>query len=148
MSPNTAELFKHTIYLAQITSSVMKSLISVKNRQKSLFLKAKLVQDLDARLQSWRHNLPSYLKPAANMSKLPSGIIPEHKIFIHFSYYGTLSAIHSVFACPWNVPGLDMIQDDAVRQQIERSTFAAADAARNTILMTRNIKVDAAAPTW
>jgi hypothetical protein len=150
MNANRAELFRHVIYLAQITSSVIKSLTSVKNRQKPLSVKAKTVRDLEARLQSWRDNLPTYVKPvgAGNTSNLPSGIIPEHKIFIHFSYYGTLSAIHSIFACPWNLPALDLSQDDVVCKQIEQSSLAAADAARNTILMTRNIKVDAAAPIW
>lgn len=150
INPSRAEFFTHVIYHAQITSSVIKSLLSVKSRHKAPSLKVKIVQDLDARLQSWVDNLPNYLKPAGvlDMCNLPPGIIPEHKIFIQFSYYGTLSAIHSVFACPWNLPALDISQDDVVRNQIELSTFAAADAARNTILTTRSIKVDAAAPVW
>lgn len=69
-------------------------------------------------------------------------------MWIHFSYYGTLSAIHSIFACPWNFSDIEDEEDLTVRQQINLSVLTQADAARNIILATRSVTIDAAAPTW
>lgn len=128
----------------------MKELLSVKNRKKPLANIIKATQMLEDRLQRWWENLPTYLsiESPSNVSTLPPGILAHHKMWIYFSYYGTLSAIHSVFACPWNMADISLEQDHAVRQQINRSVIVTADIARKIILATRCISIDAEAPTW
>lgn len=145
-----AEILKHVIYHAQITSAVMKDLLSVKGRRKPPSIIAKIVQELDARLESWQNNLPHYLKPTLPLQthNLPAGLFAEHKLWVYLSYYGTLSAIHSVFACPWNSPSENVEPDNGVQEQMNRSLFVVADAARKIILVTRSITIDATAPVW
>ena len=145
-----AEILEHIIYHAQISSAVMKDLISVKGRRKPPSVMAKTVQELDARLEMWRNNLPQYLKPTLPLQtqNLAAGLHVEHKLWFYLAYYGTLSAIHSVFACPWNSPTDNVEPDNVVQEQMDRSVLLVADAARKVILVTRSITVDAAAPVW
>ena len=61
-----------------------------------------------------------------------------------------MAAIHSILGHPWNLcNALSIQRDDAiVRDQIEASNNALADASRSIILLTRLISVDAVAPVW
>jgi hypothetical protein len=144
------EFFTHVIHHAQISSAVMKERLSIKSRRKSPALLVETVQSLEARLNRWWDSNPSYLKPhrPINSAHLPPGILLEHALWIHFSYYGTLAAIHSGFACPWNFPNIDLENGDVVKMQIDQSMRTVADAARKMILATRSITIDAAAPAW
>lgn len=128
----------------------MKELFSAQSRHQPLPAVVKKVKALDELLQSWRVGLPGFLKPDVSFtsSGLPPGILSDHKLLVHFSYYGTLAAIHSVLSCPWNLPRAETDRDPTVVNQIELSTQVVAGASRNSILATRSIKLDAAAPIW
>jgi hypothetical protein len=144
------ELFRHVVLHAQISSAVMKEKLSRKTRQMSPTLQIRMIKNMEARLKRWHDDLPSYLKPQIPVqhNNLAPGILLEHKLWIHFSYYATLGAIHSNFACPWNPPDFDADLNGTIRAQFEQSMLTVADAARKTILATRSITVSASSPLW
>lgn len=58
-------------------------------------------------------------------------------------------AIHSVFAYPWNstIIGLDnFAEDQIVSEQVVQSSQDIIEAARNIILVTRNVSINASLP--
>lgn len=149
-NPAKAEAFKQLVLHAQISSSIVKNLITAKARQKTPDQIVKTVQSLDRRLRRWYSDIPPDFKSDIPLrtTGLPDGIRIEHLAYSFFSYYGSLAAIHSVLAWPWNVPGLEKENDDAIREQIDASSKVVADASRNIILATKSITVDSEAPTW
>lgn len=131
----------------------MKELLSIKSRRKSPASLIETVQRLEARLKHWRETCPHYLKPQIpinSATQLPAGVLLKHVLWMHFSYYGILAAIHSRFACPWNFPNIEEEgeQSEITRRQIEQSIQTVADSARNMILATKSIIIDADAPCW
>jgi hypothetical protein len=142
-----------SITLSQMSSAVMKKLLSAKSRRKPLASIVGTVQSLEARLKQWRETCPSYLKPTipiGSTMQLPPGVVLKHVLWLHFSYQAIMAAIHSRFTCPWNFSNIDGAgaENDLVRRQIEQSVLTVADTARKMILATRSITVDADAPCW
>ena len=70
-------------------------------------------------------------------------------LYIRFNYYGSLTAINTIFFFPWisAICGISA-QTAELRDQIVLSTKIVADAARNIIRATKFIQVDAASPQW
>jgi hypothetical protein len=149
-NPNIVEYFRCCVEQAQISSMIAKSFLTVRARQLPLSEKARSVRHIDTKLRDWYQVLHAKFTTAvfAEPQSLPEGIRTEHILYLHFSYHGNMSATHSIFGHPWNVEPLLDYEDRAVRDQMNASGEALSHAARNIILATRWITVDASAPLW
>jgi hypothetical protein len=81
-------------------------------------------------------------------TNLPRGLQTTHAIYLHYSYFGSLIGIHSIFTYPWSeMLGRD--RSPSLRDQINASSEIVAEASRGIILMTRYINdIYAWTPTW
>lgn len=109
------------------------------------------MSDLSQQLESWKESLPSSLQPGVpiNFSEFHSTRDLNRVLYLHFAYYGSLTAIHTIFFYPWIsvICGVDP-HDSVHSNQIAESTKVVAEAARNIIRATRAVHVDAASPQW
>ena len=144
------ECFRLYIDQAKLTSVISKAFLTLKARRLPLIEKANLVRQVDRRLRDWYNNMPDKFKTMAlaEPHTLPPGIRTEHILYLHFSYHGNLAATHSIFGHPWNVDITSDTEDRIVKDQIKMSDEALADSARNIILATRWVAIDAAAHVW
>ena len=140
-------LFQH----AKISSRISKNLTSVKAFKQSPTDFFQTAMTLDAQLQEWRESLPDTLRPA---DKLMAFHKPSHcnnfsKVHIHYAYYGSLMAIHTMIAYPWIRSTVqDHDRNAATREQTISSSNIVADAARNIIVIARSLGVDGASIQW
>ncbi|KAH8812891.1 fungal-specific transcription factor domain-containing protein [Xylogone sp. PMI_703] len=106
--------------------------------------------ELDKQLREWQNLHPPAIRPGSifRSPKLPSGFEMIHVLYLHFSYYGSLIGIHSIFTYPWSgMLGRD--KSPAIRDQINTSIEIVAEASRSIILMTKFINdIYAWTPTW
>lgn len=108
------------------------------------------VRSLDQKLQDWRDQLPPSLQISSPTKPLPQ-CAPRNMVniyYLHFSYYGSLMAIHMVLVYPWIAAIFSTDQVQAFRDQVSVSTETVAQAARSIILITRHLNVDVASPAW
>jgi hypothetical protein len=86
--------------------------------------------------------------PLRNSSSAPE-IHPQHVVYLHFAYYGSLIAIHSVFTYPWNLASFGSEWTLKVARQVNLSSNIVAEASRNIALITRDVKdINPASPGW
>jgi hypothetical protein len=143
------EFFRHVIHHAQISSAIVDQLTTAKARRRKPSKTVETVNELHRRLKSWYETIPEALRLQASQSDRASqGIHTSHLVYLHLAYFGSLAAIHSVFAYPWNLTGLEFGTDVDLNAQIDTSTRALAEASRNIILTTRHLHISAAAPAW
>ena len=135
---------------AQISSRISQRLASVKAFQQSLPVLIQTVQDLSQQLQHWRDSLPPFLQMEHDIStaELPRNVQVLHVVKIRYLYYGSLIAIHPIFAYPWINAMFGNVQTQALRNQISISSTVVAEAAKNLILAVKYIRIDAASPQW
>ncbi|OCL02150.1 hypothetical protein AOQ84DRAFT_349537 [Glonium stellatum] len=144
------DFFIQIIKHAQITSAIAKELSSVKASKQPPEVIIEKAHELDQRLRDWKDNIPPHLKPELpfRFAYLLPGTHLYHIVYLHFAYYGSLIAIHSVFTYPWNSSGFTRNPTSAIRDQISASTQIVVDASRKIILATKFIDVNGSWPTW
>lgn len=103
------------------------------------------VRVLGQQLQQWREVLPASLRigDAKAWLTLSGSRNRDCVLYLHFAYYGSLMAIHTIFTYPW-IAVTDSTK--AFRDQVSLSTETVAQAARNIILTTRHIEINVASP--
>lgn len=70
-------------------------------------------------------------------------------LYLHFSIYGSLMAVHAHFFYPWMISRLTTdVQDDALVAQVASSAATVADAARKIILTLRLVNSNITTPSW
>ena len=114
---------------------------------------AELIQaatELSGQLQNWRKSLSPLYEPRTPVKsgRFPPNITPLHVIYLHYAYYGSLMAIHTIFAYPWISAIFEHDESLAFRNQVALSSNTIADAARNIVLTARCVEIDAATPQW
>jgi hypothetical protein len=109
------------------------------------------MSQLERELEVWKSSLPADLQPgiALHISGSQSTRDIKRALCVHFAYYGSLTAIHTIFFYPWIsfTCGIDP-RDAAHGNQISESTKVVAEAARHIIRATRAIEIDATSPQW
>ncbi|KAF2658702.1 hypothetical protein K491DRAFT_253954 [Lophiostoma macrostomum CBS 122681] len=149
-NPNIVEYFKCCVEQAQVSSVIAKSFLTAKARRLPLSQKIDPVRRIDRTLRNWYQALPVKFTTAvfAEPQSLPHGLRSEQILYLHFSYHGNMAATHSIFGHPWNVEPSAYLDDPTIQDQAIASGEALSHAARNIILATRWITVDASAPLW
>ena len=109
------------------------------------------MSELGKQLELWKESIPPLLRPGGpiDSSEFRSTRELNRIIYLHFAYYGSLTAIHTIFFYPWIsvVCGVDP-HNPVHSSQIVESTKIVAEAARNIIQATRIMQIDAASPQW
>ena len=142
------QIFVHAIRHAQISSQISKTLTSVSASGRTTREVIETVAALEQQLRQWRDALPNFLQlgRARNPLKPANTKCDINVMYIQYAYYGSLMAIHTIFVYPWITAVFP--PDPALHEQILASTDTVAEAARNIILATKNMEVDAASPAW
>ena len=143
------DFFYHVIQHAKISSATINLLTTAKARRRTPSQTVETVNELDRKLRSWYETIPDSLQIRVLQSgSAPQGLQASNLNYLHLAYFGSLAAIHSVFAYPWNLTSMSLGADANLAAQLEASTHALAEASRNIILTTRQLQVSAAAPAW
>ena len=139
------QVIKH----ARIASAVAKDLTSVKSSKEPADLLAQRIRELESRLVAWRDGIPIALRPGIPfLYSSSSKTHIYHTIYLHFAYYGSLVAIHSIFAYPWYLSTYGRNQGPAFREQVTASTKSVVEASRQIVLATKHIDVRGPWPAW
>lgn len=143
------QIFTHIIQLCRISSTIVRKITALKNLPQTPEEAISTISKLHSQLTAWRDSLPSSIQPDTPIdpSQLPHGYHIHHLMFLHYTYYGSVIFLHSTFAYPWN-GSLGSCQDSNVSEQVITSTNIIISAARNMILATRYINVNASLPGW
>ncbi|KIW98761.1 uncharacterized protein Z519_00424 [Cladophialophora bantiana CBS 173.52] len=141
------EAFMYLIQHSQISSQVSKRLMSVKAFQQPPNTLLETVAQLDHQLREWRDSLPAKLRPDDRLRSLqvPGDARYFPTILMHYAYYGSLMAIHTIFAYPWvysTIFGND--RGIVTQDQVIFSSNTVAEAARNIIIIARGLEINGA----
>lgn len=143
------DFFHHVIRHAQISSAIIDQLTTAKARRRKRSQTLQTVNEIHERLKSWYESIPETLRfPGSHPVLASPDIRIAHLTYLHLAYHGSLAAIHSVFAYPWDLSGGESDSDIDISPQIEASTQILAGAARSIILSTKYLHISAAAPAW
>ncbi|KAJ9614387.1 hypothetical protein H2200_002523 [Cladophialophora chaetospira] len=136
---------------SQISARICRQLLSVSAFQESPAVMMERMVELSRQLEDWKSSIPPPLQPgvAPDASGFRSTRDVNCALSIHFAYYGSMTAIHTIFFFPWIsvTCGIDP-RDARHGSQIVESTKVVADAARQIIRATRAIDIDATSPQW
>ena len=139
------------IHHAQISSRICKQLLSATSFQRTPEQNMAVMSDLSQQLELWKSSLPHSHQPGSpiNPSNFRSTRDLNRILYLHFAYYGSLTAIHTIFFFPWMsvICGVDP-HDPVQGKQLSTSTNMVVDAARSIIRATRAMHIDAASPQW
>ena len=125
--------------------------MSVKAFQQPSSTLLETATELDQELRDWRNSLTPSMRPG---DRLKSFQIPRDSrylqtVLMHYVYYGSLMAIHTIFAYPWVYSTIFGDNRGTVTQdQIIYSSNTIADAARNIIVITRSLDITGASIQW
>lgn len=141
--------FTHLLNLFRISSAISKRVAALKNLSNRSEDLISVICELYYQLVEWRDSLPSSVRPDAliDLSRLPNGYSLTYLIFLHYTYYGSVIALHSLFSCPWhNFAGSSPSID--VANQVTTSSDIIIKAARHMVLMTKHVRINASMPGW
>ena len=142
------DFFKSAVRHAQIASQMSRRLGSTRALRRDNLIDT--VRDLSAQVEEWYHLIPSHLKIdiKRGFTRPLIGSQADKIMYLQYGYFGSLMAVHAIFAYPW-IGNFDAVKDKpAISSQRVSSSDAVADAARNVILGSRLIRMDAASPHW
>ncbi|KAH7077568.1 fungal-specific transcription factor domain-containing protein [Paraphoma chrysanthemicola] len=143
--PN-ATFVLHVISHAKIASQIAKDLTSVRSSKDHPTVLAQRAQDLERHLNSWRDSIPSDIQPGIPLHQNISN--PSLALYLHFAYYGSLVAIHSIFVYPWSSSKIWDEASPASRRQIPISTKSLVEASRQIVLAVKHIDSRKPWPAW
>lgn len=110
----------------------------------------KTASELDIQLREWKDSLPLSMQPGTiiNLSEIPEKLHVYNLIYLHYAYFGSLIAIHSIFTYPWT--GMfGRSRTAGLLNQVKISTEIVAESSRNIILATKYISdIYAFTPVW
>lgn len=138
------------VHHARISAQIGKQLLSVSGFRQSPAIIMERMVGLGQQLENWKSSLPHSFKPGIIDPSAVQSVRETNRILcIHFAYYGSITAIHTIFFYPWIsfICGIDP-HDRTHNNQIVESTRAVAEAARSIIRATRAITIDATSPQW
>ncbi|KAH7351463.1 fungal-specific transcription factor domain-containing protein [Pyrenochaeta sp. MPI-SDFR-AT-0127] len=148
INPNAAFVFQ-VISHAKVASRIAKDLTSVKSSKDHPTVLAQRAQGLECRLNLWRDSIPSDLQPGIPLS--PTTIASPSLypvLYLHFAYYGSLVAIHSIFVYPWYSSTNWVETSHSSKERIPISTTTLVEASRQIILAVKYIDVRRPWPAW
>jgi len=147
---NNIEFCTHIIKHAQLSSRIGKHFSTVQAYHQKPDQIMEIAGELDRQLREWKDAVPEEMRPGGiiDCTEIPQSLHVAHLVFLHYSYFGSLIAIHSTFTYPWSSI-LGRERNEALRKQVKVSTGVVAEASRNIILATKYINdIHASTPCW
>lgn len=140
------------IRLAKTCSRLLREILSTKAQRLPAPQLQKVVMEVDKQLKTLLDDLPRDLRVGA-LAKLSEAGYPTarriHALYLHFSIYGSILAIHTQFSYPWlSARFVGQCPDVILDTQMALSSATVAEAARNILLAIRLVTSDVATPTW
>ncbi|KEF59159.1 uncharacterized protein A1O9_04003 [Exophiala aquamarina CBS 119918] len=136
----------------KICSRITRELMSTQARRLSVDALRKTVKEFDQQIKDFLRDLPSRFqigtlaKLSTDGQRIPH---PNQALYLHFSIYGSLLAVHSQFFYPWISSRLvDHDPENLIATQLKASSNIVAEAARKILVALRTLTTDAATPGW
>lgn len=105
---------------------------------------------LGGELNEWQSSLPHNLRPSVHAMLDIKPRTPPRKqniIRLHYLYYSSVIALNANFHYPWVASVLLNKKESLFQDHIFQSSKRAAEAARQILIMLRNIEPDMASPS-
>jgi hypothetical protein len=137
---------------SKICSRIARELMPTHARTLSSNALRKAVKEFDQQIMDVLRDLPprfqigTLAKPSTEAHRMPHR---NQALYLHFSIYGSLLAVHSQLFYPWlssRLLGHD--RDAMMATQVEVSSSIVAEAARKILIALRTLTTDAATPAW
>lgn len=146
------DLVTLAVHHAKICSRISREILSTQARKLSAYELHTVVKDLDQQLKSLLDEFSPSLR-IATLAQPSEEVYPVsrriHALYLHFSIYGSLMAIHSHFFHPWQSSRfLNHDADTILDAQIAFSSNTVAEAARKILLALRTVTTNVSTPTW
>ncbi|KAJ8117753.1 hypothetical protein OPT61_g1124 [Boeremia exigua] len=133
----------------RLSSRIARNLTSAKSSKTQPDILAQRARKLESELSVWLDSLPTDLRPGVPFRpNTDSGPSLYHALYLHFAYYGSLVAIHSIFAYPWYFSTRWVSEGQIVNQQVSTSTTTLIEASRQIVLAVKYIDVRRPWPAW
>jgi hypothetical protein len=134
---------------AKLHSQISRQLLSFKALSMSTKDLIKSVNQYHDQLNHLLEDMPA----AFRIGTLARPPYPNRRLiqllYLHFSIYGSLMAVHAHFFYPWMISRLTTdVHDDALETQVVSSAATVADAARKIILALRLVNSNITTPSW
>ena len=140
---------------ARLSGRITRTITSLKASKPTLETVASTIDNLCAQLEDWWESVPPYIKEDLEFSSpmtrpLPPNVHFYQVIFHHYSYYSSLSAIHSILVHPWNALtlALEPYEKERLSELVFNSTRIFVDATRKTLRSLPHLDVTFASPKW
>ncbi len=143
--PGNATYCHMLIEMMKLSSLPKKRLSSARALRQSAEQLVETVRELSHGLDELRKFL--LVDTLLDLSTLPEGINLRQALSIQYNYFCLIMDIHTPLATPWSVPFSSAKEGTAVSSRVEVSCAAVAQASRDAILTSRQIRVDAACPS-
>lgn len=141
-----------TIRHARLAGQIHKRIATIKAGRARLDDVTQTISDLSFQLQDWWDSLPTYAKQDLRSlgPQLPENVHIFQVIYLHYSYYASLVAIHSILVHPWNSSALkiDPHQKEEYSRLVASSLEVFADATRRLIHNLPHVDINALTPKW
>jgi Fungal specific transcription factor domain len=145
------ESFRIAVRHARICSQISRQLTTVKVNQMSSKELINTVTYFHGQLKQLLEEMPAHLKIgtlARPSQEDHSSTRLTHILYLHFSIYGSLMAIHAHFFYPWMSSRFVAEGQNAVAEaQIASSSSTVAEAARKILLAVRLVTTNVSTPT-
>lgn len=152
-SAMNSEWLRVLVEHSRIASDIARNVNSAKASKQPIESLVVKVHELETRLREWRENMKPCFRPPMLLRRndehpLPPDTHWHHIVLLHFSYYGSLIALHSIFTYPWQLSVCCQTRSPIVREQISKSTKTVLEASRQLLLATKSIDPGGSWPTW
>ncbi|KIW99292.1 uncharacterized protein Z519_00955 [Cladophialophora bantiana CBS 173.52] len=137
------------IRYSKIHSQISRQLLSFKALSMSMNELIGCVNHFHAQLKQLLDEMPAEFKIGTLARPHHSTRRLIHILYLHFSIYGSLMAVHAHFFYPWMTSRFATDGSDAALEaQIASSSITVAESARKIILAIRLINTNVTTPSW
>lgn len=147
------ELVTYYIHLSQIVSRIVRRLNAVTAIHTPIDILRQTTCELGETLRKWKDSISASMQPqdSIKLSYMKMNEKPLSVLNLHLAYYGTVLGLHTLFTTPW-ISRVLLNPSVATSSRAEELGLASPetviDAARNIIILSSQMQVDAASTQW
>lgn len=145
--PASPVFFTALIKLAQLTSSSTRKISKIETRQQSPGALLEILSALESQLAELKNFLQQFvdLKSPLDHDHSGTNLTMQQAIYIRMAYNIAVFNVHTVLTYPWyrRLLSRDMIDNPELPIRIRHSESVVVEAARNMILATQFLRLDA-----
>lgn len=141
--------FSIAIRHAKIHSQISRQLLSFKALSMPVDELILAVTNFHGQLRQLLEEMPTKFKIGTLTTPPHSPRLLSHILYLHFSIYGSLMAVHAHFFYPWLTSRFTIQASNAtLEDQMTCSSAVVAEAARKIILALRLVNTNVTTPSW